>query len=82
VVSRSPAASGPKPWTTLNTPGGMPASAKHSASIDPVMGDCSAGLSTTVLPNASAGANFQDSSIMGKFHGEMHAATPTGSRSV
>ena len=60
----------------------MPASAKHSASSDAVTGDCSAGLSTTVLPNASAGATFHDSSIMGKFHGEMQAETPTGSRSV
>ena len=81
-VSRSPASPGPKPCTTLNTPGGMPASANAWASSAAVSGLCSAGLSTTVLPNASAGAIFQVSSISGKFHGEMHADTPTGSRSV
>ena len=41
-------------------------------------GVSSAGLSTTVLPHASAGAIFQDSSISGKFHGEIAATTPAG----
>ena len=66
---------------TLNTPAGTPASAQISARSDAVIGDCSAGLATTVQPNASAGATFQVSSISGKFHGEMAATTPTGSRS-
>ena len=42
-------------------------------------GDCSAGLSTTVLPKARAGATFQLACMSGKFQGEMAAATPTGS---
>ncbi|GAA2848848.1 hypothetical protein GCM10020220_042840 [Nonomuraea rubra] len=45
-------------------------------------GVSSAGLSTTVLPHASAGAIFQVSSMSGKFHGAMAAATPTGSYRV
>ena len=44
----------------------------------PDVGVSSAGLSTTVLPHASAGAIFQDSSISGKFHGEIAATTPAG----
>ena len=44
--------------------------------------DISAGLSTTVLPNASAGAAFQSGIASGKFHGVMSATTPSGSRSV
>ena len=42
-------------------------------------GVSSAGLSTTVLPQASAGATFQVSSISGKFHGAIAATTPAGS---
>ena len=37
-----------------------------------------AGLSTTVLPAASAGAIFQASISSGKFHGMTCAATPSG----
>jgi hypothetical protein len=79
VVSASPALSGPKPLTTLNTPSGSPASAQISARIEAVIGLCSAGLATTVQPNASAGATFHVSSIRGKFHGEMDPTTPSGS---
>ncbi len=42
-------------------------------------GVSSAGLSTTVLPHASAGATFHDSSIIGKFHGAIATTTPAGS---
>ena len=42
----------------------------------------SAGLSTTVLPAASAGATFQEAIVSGKFHGVMSATTPSGSRKV
>jgi len=35
-------------------------------------------LSTTVFPNASAGANFQLACMAGKFHGEIATATPAG----
>ena len=40
----------------------------------------SAGLSTTVLPDASAGASFQVASMNGVFHGVINAATPAGLR--
>ena len=39
----------------------------------------SAGLSTEVLPQASAGASFQAAISSGKFHGTICAATPSGS---
>ena len=39
-----------------------------------------AGLKTTVLPQTSAGMIFHDGIAIGKFHGVMIAATPTGWR--
>jgi hypothetical protein len=45
-------------------------------------GVSSAGLSTTVFPQASVGATFQDSSMSGKFHGAIAATTPAGSNLV
>ena len=77
-VSAEPAESGPKPCTTLSTPGGSPASVASRASRVADSGVSSAGLSTTVLPQASAGAIFHDSSISGKFQGEIAATTPAG----
>ena len=56
-VSRSP-------HTTLSTPGGRN-SANSSASISVVAGVVSLGLSTRVLPAASAGAIFQIAIISG-----------------
>ena len=56
-VSRSP-------QTTLSTPGGRN-SAAISASISVVTGVVSDGLSTTVLPAAIAGANFQTAITIG-----------------
>ncbi len=47
-----------------------------------VIGVCSAGLTITVQPAASAGAVFQATIGIGKFHGMTWAQTPTGSRSV
>ncbi len=41
-------------------------------------GVVSAGLRTTVLPAASAGATFHASINMGKFHGMTWPATPSG----
>ena len=41
----------------------------------------SAGLRTTVLPSAIAGAIFQASISSGKFHGMIWPQTPTGTRS-
>ena len=56
-VSRSP-------QITLNTPGGRNSAAiSASSSVD--TGVVSDGLSTTVLPAASAGANFQTAIIIG-----------------
>ena len=72
----------PGPVTTVKTPSGMPASSASSASRSAVIGVCSAGLSTTVFPIASAGADFHDVMAIGKFHGTMIPQTPTGSRNV
>ena len=52
------------PVTTLNTPGGR-TSANSSAIRTVLTGVVSDGLSTTVLPAASAGANFQTAIIIG-----------------
>ncbi|MNQ66011.1 hypothetical protein D3C85_804880 [compost metagenome] len=77
--SARPACS-PSPGTTFSTPGGKPASSASSARRNAENGDCSAGLSTTLLPAASAGASFQAAMSSGKFHGTTAAITPNGSR--
>ena len=51
-------------------------------SVGDMEGVCSAGLSTTVLPQARAGPHFQASISSGKFHGMIWPTTPTGCRSV
>ena len=53
----------------LTTPGGSSAWRQMSAKISAVRGVVSAGFSTTVLPQASAGAIFHASMSSGKFHG-------------
>ena len=70
----------PRPITRLNTPGGMPEREMISASAQAQPGTMSAGLRTTQLPKASAGATFQAGMAMGKFHGVISPTTPTGSR--
>src|SRR6185369_15780222 len=75
-------ASGPKPVSTLKTPGGKPASSNSFANSKVEAGACSAGLATTVQPAASAGPSFHVSSSTGEFHGVIAATTPTGSRRV
>jgi hypothetical protein len=75
-------ASSPNPVTTLNTPGGKPASSNSAANSSVEHGACSAGLTTTQQPAASAGAIFHDASSTGEFHGVIAATTPSGSRSV
>ena len=45
-------------------------------------GVSSAGLSTTALPAASAGAKPHDAIVIGKFHGTMMPTTPYGSWKV
>ena len=68
----------PAPVTMLTTPGGSSACRQISANSSAVSGVVSAGLSTTVLPAASAGAIFQASISSGKFHGMTCPATPSG----
>ena len=72
----------PAPVTMLTTPGGRSACWQISANSSAVSGVVSAGLSTTVLPAASAGAIFQASISSGKFHGMTWPATPSGCGSV
>ena len=79
LTSASPASS-PSPCTRLNTPAGTPASSKIPAHRDADRGVNSAGLRTTVLPVASAGPSFHDSSMNGVFHGVISPATPIGLR--
>ena len=68
----------PSPCRTLSTPSGSPASSASAPRRAAVSGLCSAGLSTTVLPNASAGATFQLACMAGKFHGAIATTTPAG----
>ena len=77
VASASPA-SLPKPLTTLTTPGG---SRSPISSMSTMMeaGVCSAGLSTTQQPAASAGGSFHEAISSGKFHGMIWPTTPMGS---
>ena len=77
---RAAPTSAPTPCTRLNAPGGRPASAVRSASSDADSGDHSAGLSTTLLPAARAGATFQVASMNGAFHGVITTAGPAGMR--
>ncbi len=51
-----------------------------SAQVQP--GTRSAGLITTVLPQASAGASFQAGIAIGKFHGVISPTGPTASRVI
>ena len=70
----------PGPMTRFRTPGGKPARWRMSTSDQGDAGASSAGLKTTQLPNASAGAIFHAGIASGKFHGVMSPTTPTGSR--
>ena len=81
ATSARPAVS-PKPGTMLTTPSGRPASRQSWPSQSPLSGVSSATFTTTVLPQASAGATFQATIRSGKFHGVMMPQTPYGSRSV
>ena len=72
----------PLPGSTWNTSGGMPASSASSAIRIAVNGVNSAGLSTTVLPAASAGAKPHEAIGIGKFHGTITPTTPSGSWNV
>ena len=75
LTSNSPTR--PSPVTIFTTPGGTPARWQISANSSAVSEVNSAGLNTTLLPAASAGAIFQESIKSGKFHGTIWPATPT-----
>src|ERR1019366_1240132 len=62
--------------STFSTPGGRPASIANSANASAVSGVYFAGLITTVLPAASAGATFHANISSGKFHGITWPTTP------
>ena len=79
-VTNSPAEPGPNPCTTLYTPFGTPAAFITSPSRAAVWGVSSDGLTTTVLPQASAGPTFQVINSNGRFHGQITPTTPTGRR--
>ena len=68
------------PCTTLKQPSGSPASDSSRASIIGAPGSRSDGLSTKVLPQASAIGNIHIGTIAGKLNGVMPATTPTGWR--
>ncbi len=70
---------GPSPLTRLNTPAGTPAACMISAKIQALKGAISLGLSTMVLPVASAGKTLQAIWLSGQFHGVIMPTTPTGS---
>ena len=71
-------ASTPNPLTTLSTPSGS-RSPISSITLRIDHGVCSAGLRTTQLPAARAGASFHTAIRIGKFHGMICATTPSGS---
>ena len=81
VTNRSPTID-PLPGRTVNTPSGSPASRANSPRRMAVSGVSSAGLRTTTLPAASAGAKPQPAIGMGKFQGTITETTPRGSLKV
>ena len=81
VTKRSPTTS-PAPGSTQSRSAGRPASTASSPSRSVVSGVHSAGLTSTALPAASAGANPHAAMVIGKFHGVMIPTTPSGSLNV
>ena len=79
--TRAAPGSGCDPVTRLTTPGGNPTSSMMRTSSITASGPWGAGLMTTVLPVASAGATLPAIDVIGKLYGVMHATTPTGGRS-
>ena len=61
----------PRPMTMFSTPFGRPASCRMATRASAVAGVGPAGLITTVLPKARAGAAFHAGMAMGKFQGVM-----------
>ena len=81
VTNRCPTTE-PLPGMTVRTPSGIPASRASSPIRTAVSGVSSAGFTTTVLPDASAGATPQPKIGIGKFHGTITPTTPSGSWKV
>src|SRR5687767_5104488 len=75
VTSASPICE-PEPGRICNTPAGSPASCAILPSINAVKGESDAGFSTTLFPDARAGATFQQAIGNGKFQGTIAATTP------
>ena len=67
---------------TLKTPGGNPTASASSATASIDADVTSDGLTTTVLPAASAGAGGHHGRNTGEFHGVTIATTPSGSGTV
>jgi hypothetical protein len=80
--TKAPPAVCPRPVTTLNTPGGNPASYTSLANSNVEAEVCSEGFTTTVLPAANAAAKLKLRMSNGEFQGVMMPTTPTGSRRV
>ena len=80
ATSASPI-SGPAPDTRLTTPGGNAEATMRVSSMTPI-GSIGGGLTTTVFPQASAGAILPAQFVIGKLKGLMQATTPTGSRTT
>src|SRR5690606_41655676 len=72
----------PSPVTTLNTPGGNPASRVSSANSRVEAEAYSDGLTTTEQPAAIAGAHFHATKSSGEFQAVRAPTTPTGSQVV
>ena len=70
----------PGPGSTYTWSAGTPASTRTSPSSRAVSGVSDAGLRITGLPQARAGASFQQAISSGKFHGTIRPTGPTGSR--
>src|SRR6195256_6622612 len=66
------------PCSTLNTPGGRPASAPNSEIHSDADGSFSLGFKTTVLPAAMAIGKNHIGTIAGKLNGEMMPTGPSG----
>src|SRR3954467_4688713 len=68
------------PWTTLNTPGGRPASASSCATNTEHDGSRSLGFKMNALPHGIAIGYIHIGTIAGKLNGVMPATTPSGWR--
>ena len=76
ISSSASAAAGPV--MTVTTPGGRPASIRHSTIAKHEPGASDAGRATTEQPAASAAAIFREGRSAGKFHADSERQTPTG----